>query len=115
LPRLGADKRGIKRTLRHNAGAQRFAAWSEVALERLLELPETCALDVADRGAHALHEVGDTLSMTREGARLIESIGLAELRQHGVDLGVVDESEDALPAPAPGQMPVITETCDPKN
>lgn len=81
LARLEAVERDAgKRTVRRNVGGQRFEAWSDDAVDRLFELSETCALDVADRGAHALHEVGDTMSMTREGARLIEASGLLKMK-----------------------------------
>lgn len=36
------------------------------------EIPETCALDVADRGGATLEEIGAMLGITRERARQIE-------------------------------------------
>lgn len=44
------------------------------------ELPETCALDVADRGGIAPEPVGSLLNMTRMGVRLIERAGLKKLK-----------------------------------
>jgi hypothetical protein len=46
----------------------------------LEDLPDTCSLDVADRGHHTLEEVGDRLNLTRERARQLE---LAALRKLG--------------------------------
>lgn len=43
------------------------------------ELPETCALDVADRGEHTLATVGEMMNMTRERARQIEEEALARV------------------------------------
>ncbi len=45
------------------------------------ELPETCALDAAERGAMTLEEVGDTMNLTRERVRQLEVKGLAKLRE----------------------------------
>lgn len=41
-----------------------------------LESLESCALDVADRGPHRLHEVGTILRLTRERIRQIEASGI---------------------------------------
>lgn len=43
------------------------------------EIPETCSLDVADRGEHALEEVGEYTNVTRERVRQIEAEALAEI------------------------------------
>lgn len=40
------------------------------------ELPETCALDVADRGPHTLEDIGRFMGVTRERARQIEAIAM---------------------------------------
>jgi len=45
------------------------------------ELPESCALDVADRGGMPLEEIGDVMNLTRERVRQIETKGLAKLRE----------------------------------
>jgi hypothetical protein len=54
---------------------------------------ETCSLDVADRGAHKLEEIGEVMSMVRERVRQIERGALAKLMKvmaaHAID------SEDA--------------------
>lgn len=46
------------------------------------ELPETCALDVAERGGMTLEEVGELMNLTRERIRQVESAGLAKLQEH---------------------------------
>jgi hypothetical protein len=44
------------------------------------ELPETCALDVADRGGMTLEEIGELLNLTRERIRQVESKGIDKIR-----------------------------------
>lgn len=44
------------------------------------ELPESCALDVADRGGTTLEEVGEILNLTRERIRQLETKGLAKIK-----------------------------------
>jgi hypothetical protein len=48
--------------------------------KELEELPETCALDVADRGGASLGQVGDAMNLTRERVRQIEAGALEKLR-----------------------------------
>lgn len=43
------------------------------------DMPETCALDVADRGGLTLDEVGEALNLTRERVRQLENRGIAKL------------------------------------
>ena len=49
------------------------------------ELPPacSCALDVAERGAHTLEQVGDLLNVTRERARQLELIIFRKLAARG--------------------------------
>jgi hypothetical protein len=47
------------------------------------ELPETCSLDVADRGGATLEQVGDLLNVTRERARQVEMHALLKGRRTG--------------------------------
>lgn len=44
------------------------------------EMPETCALDVAERGGITLEEVGEILNLTRERIRQVEVHGLEKLQ-----------------------------------
>ena len=44
------------------------------------DLPETCSLDVADRGGITLEEVGEIMNLTRERIRQVEVRGLLKLR-----------------------------------
>lgn len=44
------------------------------------ELPETCSLDVADRGGMTLEEVGEIMNLTRERIRQVEVRGLKKLK-----------------------------------
>jgi hypothetical protein len=44
------------------------------------EMPETCALDVADRAGKTLEEVGGVANLTRERIRQLEDETLARLR-----------------------------------
>lgn len=49
----------------------------------LEDLPDTCALDVADRGPHTLGEVGERMNITRERARQLEEAALRKLGHTG--------------------------------
>ena len=46
------------------------------------ELPETCSLDVADRGGMTLEEVGEIMNLTRERIRQVEVRGLLKLKMN---------------------------------
>jgi hypothetical protein len=48
--------------------------------KELWELPETCALDVADRGGITLEEVGAIMNLTRERVRQVETRGIYHMR-----------------------------------
>jgi len=58
------------------------------------EVPETCALDVADHGRVTLEEIGGLLGLTRERVRQIEEIALHQARV--CQLGRRMAAEDAL-------------------
>jgi Sigma-70, region 4 len=57
------------------------AAFAERIAERVVHLRESCSLDLADRGEHTLQQVGETLAVTRERVRQIETKGRAALRR----------------------------------
>lgn len=44
------------------------------------EMPETCSLDVADRGGTTLEQVGAIFNLTRERIRQVEVKGLVKIR-----------------------------------
>jgi hypothetical protein len=50
------------------------------------EIPESCALDVADQGAATLHQVGVLVNLTRERIRQIEVRASFRLRHRRKDL-----------------------------
>jgi hypothetical protein len=53
------------------------------------EMPETCSLDVADRGGITLEDVGAILNLTRERIRQVEVRGLVKIRaKNGEALGL---------------------------
>jgi len=43
------------------------------------EIPETCALDVADRGGETLERCGELMNFTRERCRQVQNIALAKI------------------------------------
>lgn len=56
------------------------------------DLPESCALDVADRGEMTLEAVGELMSLTRERVRQLETSALEKLRVLS-ELAAVNEGE----------------------
>ncbi len=55
------------------------------------QMPETCSLDVADRGGITLEEVGEIMNLTRERIRQVEVRGLLKLKMASPspeDLGI---------------------------
>ena len=64
------------------------------------QIPESCALDVADREGARLEDVAATFGFSRERARQLEVSSLARLRRTPV-MQELDESPSKPPAPAP--------------
>lgn len=56
------------------------------------EMPETCALDVADRGGITLEEVGEIMNLTRERIRQVEVRGLLKLKMTAATDGITPGS-----------------------
>jgi hypothetical protein len=61
------------------------------------DLPETCALDVAERGGITLEEVGEIMNLTRERIRQVEVRGLIKLKMSS-------PTPDELGAHLPGEL-----------
>lgn len=57
------------------------------------EMPETCALDIADRGGITLEEVGEIMNVCRERIRQVETRGLAKIRALGELASLTDYVE----------------------
>lgn len=47
----------------------------------LAEMKETCALDIADKGAITLEEIGEIMNLTRERVRQLEQSALEKIEQ----------------------------------
>lgn len=76
-PRKGAPGQAVsiageRGTVTPRSTPEAVEAWTERAAETLLEMPDTCALDVAERGRQKLVEIGRVLRLTRERVRQIE-------------------------------------------
>ncbi len=54
------------------------------------DLPESCSLDIADRGGITLEEVGTIMNLTRERIRQLETKGLAKLKALGEMVALQD-------------------------
>jgi hypothetical protein len=61
------------------------------------EMPETCALDVADRGPHGFREIGEMLNVSHALIEIVVNKGLAKMRapveQEGLAEGWTSASE----------------------
>lgn len=55
--------------------------WADTLVEGLDSMGDTCALDVADRGAATLQDMGSNVYLTRERIRQIEQVALRKLRK----------------------------------
>jgi hypothetical protein len=64
------------------------------------EMPETCSLDVADRGGITLEDVGAILNLTRERIRQVEVRGLVKIRMGNAQaLGLSGPSGERTSSP----------------
>jgi hypothetical protein len=57
------------------------------------EMPDSCALDIADRGGLTLEEVGEIVNLTRERVRQVEMRGLLKLKYLDETLALQDYVE----------------------
>lgn len=65
------------------------------------EIPETCALDVAEGGEHTLDEIGELLNLSCERVRKIERQALSRLHEgHGEELARLWRGEAVRHQPA---------------
>lgn len=64
--------------------------WTDLAVELLFEMEETCSLDVALRGGQTFEAIGKILGVTKQSARKICLSGLRKLADaSGHDLGTL--------------------------
>lgn len=63
----------------------------DVDILELERLPETCALDVAARGAHGLDAIAAVMNLTSERVRQIELSGLGQVRRVALALDLAFE------------------------
>jgi len=68
-------------------------AWQDNAVAALARLPETCALDAADRGDHTLDEVGALIGVTRERVRQLGDAALKAMKSRLQSIGVHGSNE----------------------
>ena len=69
----------------------------EQAVEHLEELPETCALRVAEQGEHTHEEIGKVFAVVKERARQIEDHALVRLTRRAAQLRDEIEREASRP------------------
>lgn len=84
----------------------------DVGADELELLPESCALDVADRHGSTLEEVGAAMNLTRERVRQIEVTGLAKLLATAEMHELRDVVELGVPLPPSRRrvhLPIVTE------
>lgn len=76
--------------------ARRQASRTGKAPPTLAEMPETCVLDVADRGGVSSEAIGVAMGMTRERVRQIKDGALAKLEPFLYDLGDTTPERSAI-------------------
>ncbi|MBU1070550.1 DNA-binding protein [Myxococcota bacterium] len=52
----------------------------------IVEMRETCVLDVAERGENTLEYIGECMNITRERVRQLETDALQKLRESDIDM-----------------------------
>jgi hypothetical protein len=72
--------RVFARNLPMNADADLAEAYVDGVADAIVEMVESCALDIAERDGGTLEEVGQALGVTRECAGQIESGALGQAR-----------------------------------
>jgi hypothetical protein len=72
-------------------------AWIGALAEAIRFMPDTCSLDVADRGSHILQEVADIYGVTRQAVSLIEVAALTKKMKPGMR-----RWEEHVPTSGPG-------------
>jgi hypothetical protein len=63
---------GVKTVGRRRMRGAEADALAERALERLCEMPTSCALDVADEGGATYERIGELLGLRKQSVRLIQ-------------------------------------------
>lgn len=63
------------------AAAELVRVWIDDALEMLWSMPDSCALDVADRGASSGREVASHVGRSMQGVRAVRRAAIARLAQ----------------------------------
>lgn len=71
----------------------RYHLTREIKKTKRSDDDETCALDVADGGPHSLEALAQTLHVTRERIRQIESDGLTRIRLRRLPMFCMDTVE----------------------
>jgi len=56
------------------------------------DLPETCALDIAEKGGITLEEIGGLMNLTRERVRQLENDAMQKIQQLGLDVPVMPDA-----------------------
>ena len=107
-PRTRADCKGGQRPCayagcRHHLALEVQPSGSIVEVfagVEIWDMPHTCALDLADEGAHVLEDVGAIFGVTRERIRQIEVVALAKLYEAlDADLDMLDLVPDGAEDP----------------
>lgn len=81
------------------------------------EIPESCALDVAECGEHTLDEVGELLNVSQERVRKIEMLALDRLRaEHGRTLAAHLPARRGAATPEPeADRPTLAASNSPED